>query len=119
MRALIPALVILTLAASGYGADQAVLGRKLAIKDSKPGIDPTKRKIVGDAKELTSPTSLTGDLVNNGAVLTLFAEGTSPGSQVFNLAAGTDPATGKPFWSNPSGSKFTYKDKAGTNSAVK
>ena len=111
MRALIPALVILTLAASGYGADQTVLGRKLEIKDSKPDIDPTKRKIVGQGKETHSTNMIVGDPTVSGATITFFANGTTSSTQAFSLPAS--------LWSAAGTTGFKYKDSALAVSPVK
>jgi hypothetical protein len=118
MRNLGWALSLLALTAVGYAADQTILGKEVLLKDPKTGVDPTKRKIVGQGKETGSPNTIVGDPMVDGAILTIFTEGATSANQVFNLATGTDPATGKPYWSGSS-TGFTYKDKAGTNSAVK
>jgi hypothetical protein len=118
MRHLTWAVAFFAFIGLGYAADQTILGKQVLVKDPKPGVDPTKRKVVGQAKEAASPNSIVGDPTTSGAVLTIFVEGASSSNQVFNLGAGTDPATGKPYWS-ASSSGFKYKDKTGTNSAVK
>ena len=116
MRHLAWAVAFFAFIGLGYAADQTILGAGLG--EGRRGVDPTKRKVVGQAKEAASPNSIVGDPTTNGAVLTIFVEGASSSNQVFNLGAGTDPATGKPYWS-ASGSGFKYRDKTGTNSAVK
>jgi hypothetical protein len=118
MRDLALVLPLLALTALGYAADQTILGKQVLVRDPKPGVDATKRKIVGQGKESASPNTIVGDPTVSGAVLTIFTEGATSANQVFNLGTGTDPATGKPYWSTAS-TGFTYKDKAGTNSAVK
>jgi hypothetical protein len=117
MRHLTWAVAFFALIGLGYAADQTILGKQVLVKDPKPGVDPTKRKVIGQGKESASPNSIVGDPMVDGAILTIFTEGATSANQVFNLATGTDPATGKPFWSGSS-TGFTYKDKAGTNSAV-
>ncbi len=113
------ALVPLILAVWAHAADQTILGKQIQIKDAKPGVDPTKRKIVGQGKEKMSSNTIVGDPTAGGASLFLFTTGATSGNQAFVLPTGTDPASGKPFWA-PSGSTgYKYKDKAGTNGPVK
>jgi hypothetical protein len=97
VRNLAWAVALFTLLGIGYAADQTILGKQVLVKDPKPGVDPTKRKVVGQGKETASPKSIVGDPTTSGAVLTIFVEGPPSSSQVFNLGAGTDPATGKPL----------------------
>jgi hypothetical protein len=117
MRHLTWLVALFALVGLAYAADQTILGKQVLVKDPKPGVDPTKRKIVGHGKESASPNTIGGDPTVSGAVVRIFVEGAFPVSQTFPLPPGTDPASGKPFWST-SGSGFTYKDKAGTNGAV-
>jgi len=78
-------------------ADQTVLGKQLLLKDPKPGVDATKRKLVVQAKEPASDETIVGDPTISGATLTVLVSGFTSASQAFVLPAGTDPASGKPF----------------------
>ena len=113
------AAVPLTLAVWGHAADQTILGKQIQIKDAKPGVDPTKRKIVGQGKEKTSPNTIVGDPTVGGASLFFFTTGATSGNQAFVLPTGTDPASGKPFWATSGSTGYKYKDRAGTNGPVK
>lgn len=44
-----------------HAAAQTILGKRLLVKDPKPGLDSTKRKIVAQGKEKASPDSIVGD----------------------------------------------------------
>lgn len=101
-----------------HAADQTILGKQLLVKDPKPGVDATKRKIVAQGKEKASGDTIVGDPTVGGATVTVFVEGATSANQVFLLPQGTDPATGKPFWS-AAGSGFKYKDAKGANGPVK
>src|SRR5262245_8148540 len=112
LRALRPltAVAILTLAAAGApAADRTIRGRQLQLKDPRPA-DPTKRKIVGQAKETLSPETIVGDPTVDGATLTVFVDGASPASQPFTL-----PATG---W-RAVATGFKYRDSTGLNGPVR
>lgn len=111
-------IAIVLVAGLGHAADQTVLGKQLLLKDPKPGIDATKRKLVVQAKESSSPDTIVGDPTAAGATLTVFVSGATSTNQVFVLPAGTDPVSGKPFWS-ATGGGFKYKDAKGANGAVK
>jgi len=67
--------------------DQTILGKQVLVKDPKPGVDPTKRKVVGQGKESNSPNTIVGDPTVTGAVVTIFLNGTAE-SQLFNLGTG-------------------------------
>ena len=100
MRDLVRVIVSLALGAGvAQAADQSILGKQLQVKDSKPGLVSTKRKIVAQAKETASADTIVGDPTTSGATVTVFVSGTGSASQVFVLPAGTDPRSGKPFWS--------------------
>src|SRR5262249_53303601 len=64
------------------GAEQAILGSQVIIKNPGP---PEMRKIVVDAKEKASGNSIVGDPVAHGATLTIRAEGETTTSQSFHL----------------------------------
>jgi hypothetical protein len=102
------------LAGIGFTADQTILGKTLTVKN---GGTPQQRKVVGSAKEKNSPNTLVGNPTTGGGVLSVFLNGTSPSTQVFNLPQGTGPS-GKPFWSATS-TGFQYRDSTGAQSAVK
>src|SRR5262245_14554254 len=52
-------------------ADQTVLGKQLLLKDPKPSVDATKRKLVVQAKESASADTIVGDPTISGATLTV------------------------------------------------
>src|SRR5204863_176460 len=60
-----------------------------------------------------------GDPVLNGATVVISANGGNPTTQTFTLAAGTNPATSKPFWSGDALKGYKYSDPKGANGAVK
>jgi hypothetical protein len=101
---------------------QAILGNSLTVRDPKPGVDPSKRTIVGSAKEKNSPNLLVGDPtragIAGGAILQVLANGATPSAQTFVLAQGTS-SSGKPFWSGSASTGFTYKDSRGEQGPVK
>ena len=101
---------------------QTVLGRSLTVKDPNPGIDPSKRRIVGSAKERHSPNTLIGDPTlpgdSGGATLQIFADGAAPSAQEFVLPQGTS-GSGKPFWSGSTAEGFKYRDPRGDQGPVK
>ncbi len=115
-RPVLAALAVLLLfPVKSFATEQTVLGSKLLVKN--PGL-PEKRKVIVGAKEVASPNTLVGDPVTNGATLTIRLTGGPLNGETYNLLAGTDPASGKPFWSGDTTSGFKYKDKAGTNGPV-
>src|SRR5262245_61616817 len=100
MRDLIGTILALALAAAAaHAAEQRVLGSQRQVKDPTPGVDATKRAVVVRAKERASGDTIVGDPTASGATLTVFVTGASSAGQVFVLPAGTDPASGKAFWS--------------------
>ncbi len=105
-----------------FAAEQTVLGKSLTVKDGKPGVDPTKRKVSASGLERNSPNTLVGSPTMSGtaggAILEVFANGANSSSQVFVLAQGTS-STGKPFWSGDATKGFKYKDATGNQGAVK
>jgi len=102
-------------------ADQSILGKVLSVKDPKPGVDATKRKVIATATETGSPNTIVGDptLLSpaGGGVLEVSVTGAVDLSQTFVLPQGTSSA-GQPFWAATS-TGFTYKDPAGDQGAVK
>src|SRR5262245_26041597 len=94
-------LCALLVSIAAYAADQTILGKQLQVKDPQPGVNPTKRAIVAQGKEKSSPNTVVGDPTVVGATLTVFADGTTASSQTFTLPAAlwTTTKTG-----------FKYKD---------
>jgi hypothetical protein len=43
-----------------HAADQTIVGKLLLVKDPKPGVDATKRKIVAQGKEKASGNTIVG-----------------------------------------------------------
>jgi hypothetical protein len=67
-------------------ADQAILGHRLEVRDPKPGVDPTKRKVVLSGKETLSPDVIVGDPSQTGAELAFFLAASGTGdTQYFFL----------------------------------
>src|SRR5579871_6953442 len=111
----------LLLAAVGlsYALDQKLTGKQELVKDPKLGVDLSKRGFIGQGMQKASPVTIVGDPTVNGAGLHVFAFGATSSNQSFVLPQGTDPATGKPFWSGSPSKGFKYVDKAGHNGPVK
>ena len=101
-------------------ADQTILGKALSVKDPKPGIDATKRKVTAVATEKASSNTIVGDptLLSpaGGGVLEVYVYGATDSSQTFVLPQGTS-SKGKPFWTATS-TGFAYKDSAGDQGPV-
>jgi NHL repeat len=109
------AALVLLMALPAEGADQTVLGSKLVLRNPGP---PERRMVILKARERASDDSLVGDPVESGATLVITAEGGTATSEKFDLATGTDPATGKPFWSGDVAKGFKYRDTTGVNGPV-
>lgn len=58
-----------------HAADQTILGKQLLVKDPRPGVDPTKRRIIAEGKEQTSADAIVGDPTVAGATVTIFESG--------------------------------------------
>src|SRR5262249_51938270 len=124
MKKLVRVLVLGTAAAgllggALYAADQTILGKSFSVKAKPP--DASKTKVKGSASEKNSPNILVGDPTASsagGAILTIFASGGTPTTQVFVLNQGTSSA-GKPFWSGDAVKGFRYKDAKGDQGPVK
>jgi hypothetical protein len=101
-----------------HAADQAVLGKRLLVKDPKPGLDPTKRKIIAEGKEKHSPDLIIGDPTLAGATVTVFEVGATSTSEAFVLPAAVDPDTGRSPWA-ATRRGFEYNDPKGANGPVK
>jgi hypothetical protein len=118
MRVLAISLVVVgMLGGQGIAADHSILGKTFQVKDGAPGVDATKRKIVGLGKEKNSPDFIVGDPTISGATLQVVADGGSPSSQTFLLPQGLS-STGKSFW-KATGTGFVYKDSLSEQGAVK
>src|SRR4029453_12586397 len=110
-------------ASLAFAVDQTVLGRSLMVKDPKPGVDATKRRIASASKEKGSSSTIVGDPTlagsGGGAILRVFPFGPTSSNQSFALPQGTS-TTGKPFWTatDTNGPGFKYKDPTGENGPV-
>lgn len=98
--------------------DQAILGRRLLVRDASAGTDPVKRKVVVIAKEKNSPETIVGDPLVAGAVLEVVANGGNSSSQTFVLLPGVD-SKGKAFWRALGATGFKYSDPRGERGPVK
>jgi len=107
----------LAVASGSFAASQTILGSKLIVKDPKPGVDPSKRKVTFSAKEVASPNTLVGNPVSSGATLQIIANGNNDTSQVFSLPQGTN-SRGKPFWKGIGPIGFKYNDNLGDQGPV-
>ena len=92
-------------------ADQTILGKQLQVKDPKPGVDSTKRKVVGQGRETNSTNLIVGNPTVSGATITFFANGTTSSTQAFSL-----PAI---LWSAFGRTGFKYRDSRLIASPVK
>ncbi len=108
--------VVLALPLVSQAATQTVLGRALRLKNPST---PDKRKIVVKAREPASDNTIVGDPTTDGATLVVVVRGATIGSQTFALPAGTNSATGRPFWTGDATNGFRYRDARGENGAVK
>ena len=121
-RFLAAAAAIACAASLAFAAEQTILGKSVTVKDPKPGVDATKRKIAGAAKEKNSDNSLVGNPTlagsAGGAILQVFAFGASSSNQVFVLPQDTT-STGKAFWNAAGDTGFKYKDGKGEQGPVK
>jgi hypothetical protein len=103
-------LIVLSFASLVHAADQTILGKQLLVKDPQPGVDATKRRIVGQGLEAGSPNTIVGDPTATGATLTVFADGTTASSETYQLPAA--------LWTTVKGG-FKYKDGQLTMGPVK
>ena len=114
MRRVVKAVVAVLVLGAFVGtaaASQTILGKSFVVKDPKPGLDPSKRKVVALGKELASPNTVIGDPVGNGATIQIIANGGVNSSQTFSLPAGA-------HWTAINGG-FKYVDKLGADGPVK
>jgi hypothetical protein len=106
MTSNIRAMALVTLAvcslASGaaHAATQAVLGKKLQVKDT-PG-HPTKRRVSATAQEPGSANTVVGNPMATGATLQVIANGGTDSNQTFDLpSSGWSPIGSLGYkWSN-------------------
>ena len=112
-------IVSVSLAAPASGADQTVLGQRLALQNPAPG-DPARRRVVLSARERASADTITGDPTaggsSGGGLLQLVVEGGTTTNEVFALPQGSNRA-GRPFWKAVAGG-FRYADPHGENGPV-
>jgi hypothetical protein len=87
-----------------------VLGKRLLVKDLRPNVDETKRRVILIAKRSGAP-AITGNPVADGASLTISLAGVLPTEQAFSL-----PNTG---WAALGTAGYRYTDSAGANGPVK
>src|SRR5262245_14746134 len=86
LAALVSAIAIFS--SPAHATDQLILGKSFVVKDPMPGIDPSKRSVVALGKELSSPNTLVGNPLTNGASVEIVANGGTPTDQVVNLLPG-------------------------------
>ena len=112
--------VVMAAAGLAYALDQTILGNSITVKDPKPGVDATKRKVTGKGKEKNSTNTIAGNPVTGtGGSLFVAANGGTDTSQTFALPQGTSGITGKDFWSGDAVKGFKYKDPKGEQGPVK
>lgn len=114
------AVTLLSLFSSVESAEaghQLLQGRKLVLKDQRPGGDPAGRQWSVQVKEAASAATLSGDPTSNGATISVFTDGTASGSQTYALPQGTN-SKGKPLWKETA-SGFSYSDPDGINGPVR
>ena len=92
------------------GPATEVLGKRLLVKDQRPNVDETKRRLLFLAKRSGAP-ALTGNPVADGATLTVTVAGVLPTEQTFSLPSGN--------WSLIGSNGFRYTDAGGANGPVK
>src|SRR5262245_21111768 len=89
-------------ASLAFGADQMILGKSLTVKDPTAGVDPSKRRIKGAAKEKGSSAPLNGNPTLSGsaggALLDIFANGNNSTAQEFVLRQ-AESSRGMFLWS--------------------
>jgi len=122
MRALASLFSLLLVAGAATAADQAILGRSMAVSDPLPGVNPSKRKVKVAAYERDTAATLAGDPLADGATVQVIVNGATSTSQTFTLPAGPPPVSVGPGWRgkvNPGVyATYVYKDKNGEASAV-
>jgi len=122
MQRFVWTVALLTALAGTAAADtQVILGRSLVVKDPKPGVDATLRKITVKAKAFNSSGVLVGDPVTNGGDVQIIANGTNPSQETYMLPPGAVPPGGKTGWKTIGDPAigYQYKDTTGANGPVK
>jgi acetyl esterase/lipase len=115
-RLLLAILIVLPALPLANAADQTILGTQLIIKNPST---PEKRKITVKAKETASNATLVGDLVADGATVTITANGGTPTEETYALPAGASATNQRPFWTGDPAKGFRYRDSQGENGPVK
>lgn len=110
-------LALLLTFGTAHGAQQAVLGSKLSVKDPQPAGDAASRQCSVLGKERTSSTTVVGNPTATGATITILTEGTVSGSQSYALPQALS-AKGKPLW-KATKIGFVYSEPTGINGPIK
>jgi hypothetical protein len=92
------------------GPATEIKGKRLLVKDSRPNVDETGRRLTLLAKRTGGP-ALTGNPVADGATLNVALAGVLPTEQTFNLPAGNWDALGS--------AGYRYTDAGGANGPIK
>jgi hypothetical protein len=92
---------------------RVILGKRVQVKDRRPGIDASKRAIKFSALEKGSAEAIVGNPVADGAALVISLEGATPSRQTFTLPAG------RAWTALADGSGFAYADLLFASSPVK
>lgn len=98
-----------SLSAGLVRADQTIVGKQFLVKDPKPLVDATKRKVVIQAKEAASPDVILGNPTVGGATLHVLVYGPP-----FHVFFSLPPA----YW-QASSTGYKYKDATGAAGPVK
>jgi len=92
---------------------RVVLGKRVQVRDRRPGVDPSRRSIKFSAIEKDTVEAIVGNPLTDGATLLISMEGATPSSQSFTLPAGSR------WTALPGGSGFAYADPTFSASPVK
>lgn len=105
--------LLLALPLQATAADQAILGKSLAVT-SPPAGGSGYRKLVARAVEPRSPQTIVGDptapVTSGAALLHIRLEGATPSEATFTLAPGL-ARDGAPFWRTTKPAGFEYTDR--------
>ena len=78
-RTMVAFIALIGWAGIAVAAEQTILGKSLLVKDPKPGVDATKRKVTGTGKEKNSANTIVGNPTTlglaGGGILQVFAFG--------------------------------------------
>jgi hypothetical protein len=91
------------------GPATEIKGKRILLKDSRPNVDETGRRLILSAKSTGTPP-LTGNPVADGAILNVSAAGVLPTEQTFNLPGAN--------WEALGGAGFRYTDASGANGPI-